>query len=85
MQVGGMCGVDEEPSPGLFLQPSSVSLLLDADFPVSTCMSLSTTLPPVSSSSPTLMGQTTGMRSTSSSGIPYPKVLNPHLTPSLGV
>lgn len=34
MQVGGMCGVDENPSPGLFLQPSSVSLFLDAGFPV---------------------------------------------------
>ncbi|XP_058563513.1 carboxylesterase 4A isoform X6 [Neofelis nebulosa] len=42
---------------------------------LSTCMSLSTTLPPVSSSSPALMGQTTGMRSTSSSGIPSPKAI----------
>ena len=33
MQMGGMCGGDEKPSPRLFLQLSSVSLFLDAGFP----------------------------------------------------
>lgn len=80
MQVDG---VDEEPRPRLFLQPSSVFLFLEAGFPVN-CMSLSAMLP-LTLSNPTLTTQTMGMRSALSSGVPSPKIQAPYLTPPLDV
>ena len=44
MQVGGIRGLDEKPRPGHFPQPLSVSLFIDAGFPVYV-YKLSTTLP----------------------------------------